>query len=64
MFLGDYSYQSIEGAFKKYMKESTTMPKPADIIKIIERPVVTSISLTEGERAKLEEFRKRDRKNQ
>ena len=64
MFLEDFTYYSIEKAFKKYMQENTVMPKPADIISLIRKPVVTGTyqSLSEGQRARLEELRERDSK--
>lgn len=34
--LGKYQFDQIEYAFQKYMAESSFMPKPADIVKIIE----------------------------
>lgn len=36
--LSDYSIEQIETAFKTYLKRNTDMPKPADIVKIIEPP--------------------------
>lgn len=38
LFLEDYVYDDIQLAFKDYMKRKTVMPKPADIIKIIDPP--------------------------
>lgn len=63
MFLDDYSYESIERAFKEYMKENTAMPKPADIIKIINEPVVVSSGngLTDKQQARLEYLRNKHR---
>lgn len=36
MVLSDYAIEDIEMAFKKYLKSNTVMPKPADIVKIID----------------------------
>ena len=38
MYLEDYTYNQVEQAFKIYMKASSVMPKPADIVKIIDPP--------------------------
>lgn len=37
--LADYQYSEIEEAFKVYLKNNKTMPKPADIANIIDPPV-------------------------
>ena len=58
MFLEDYSYSQIERAFKLYMQNNTVLPKPADIIKIMEKPKV-STELTEGQREALEKLRRK-----
>ena len=39
MVLGRFSIEQVEDAFRVYMEAKTTMPKPADIVKIIEPPV-------------------------
>lgn len=39
MVLGRFSIEEVEAAFRVYMETQTTMPKPADIVKIIEPPV-------------------------
>jgi hypothetical protein len=63
LYLEDYSYDLIESAFKKYMQENTVMPKPADIISLIRKPVVTGTasSLTEGQIKTLQALRERDK---
>jgi hypothetical protein len=38
MVLGRFSIAQVEMAFRIYMEKFTTMPKPADIVKIIEPP--------------------------
>lgn len=38
MVLADYSIEQIEEAFKIYLKKNSVMPKPADIVQIIEPP--------------------------
>lgn len=48
MFLADYPYSSIEKAFKVYMSEQSVMPKPADIIKIIETGLLKNKRLSSG----------------
>jgi len=37
--LGRFTIEQVESAFRAYMESSTSMPKPADIVKIIEPPV-------------------------
>jgi len=37
LVLAEYDYSKIEKAFKIYMTEETVMPKPADIIKLIDK---------------------------
>ena len=61
MFLWDYSYESIERAFKVYMKDETSMPKPADIIKIIAKPTAAQVgdNMTDGQLKRLKELRKK-----
>ena len=39
MVLGRFCIEEVEAAFRVYMETKTTMPKPADIVKIIEPPV-------------------------
>ena len=39
LVLGRFTIQQVEMAFRIYMEKETTMPKPADIVKIIEPPV-------------------------
>jgi len=60
MFLWEYSYDSVERAFMAYMKAETSMPKPADIIKLIAKPSIASVAdgLTDGQQRRLEELRK------
>lgn len=58
MYLEEYSYNQIEGAFKQYMKTNSVMPKPSDIISLIESPVAKKTMLTpeqEAVRKKLRE---------
>jgi hypothetical protein len=38
MVLSDFTMQQIESAFKIYLKTNSVMPKPADIVYIIEPP--------------------------
>ncbi len=38
MVLGRFEYHVVEAAFKIYMESHSVMPKPADIVKIIEPP--------------------------
>ena len=63
MMLGEYNYKTVEDAFKEYMQENTVMPKPADIISLIRKPVVRSVAdnLSDGQRRRLEQLRERDR---
>jgi len=37
--LGRFTIEDVESAFRTYMETKTVMPKPADIVKIIEPPV-------------------------
>lgn len=39
MVLGRFNIEQVEAAFRVYMEHQTVMPKPADIVKIIEPPV-------------------------
>lgn len=39
LVLGRFTIVQIEMAFRIYMEKETTMPKPADIVKIIEPPI-------------------------
>lgn len=39
MMLGRFDYETVKTAFAKYLASNSTMPTPADIIKIIEPPV-------------------------
>lgn len=39
LVLGRFTIQQVEAAFRVYMERETSMPKPADIVKIIEPPV-------------------------
>lgn len=59
MFLWDYTYDSIEKAFRVYMRSETVMPKPADIIKLIAKPTAknTADGLTDGQLKRLKELR-------
>lgn len=38
MVLGKYSYEVVRNAFEKYIENNSDMPKPADIVKIIDPP--------------------------
>ena len=40
LVLEDYTFEQISLAFKQYLKRGTTNPKPADIVNIIDPPVV------------------------
>ena len=40
MTLGRFDYEVVREAFGRYLQHGATMPTPADIIKIIEPPVV------------------------
>ena len=39
MVLGRFTIENVESAFRIYMEHQAVMPKPADIVKIIEPPV-------------------------
>lgn len=39
MVLGRFSYEDVRKAFGIYLQKSSDMPKPADIVKIIEPPI-------------------------
>ena len=39
LVLGRFNIDDVEAAFRIYMEKYTVMPKPADIVKIIEPPV-------------------------
>ena len=64
MFLEEYSYGEIEKAFKKYMRGNSVIPKPSDIISLIEkRDPVKSYLTPEQEQARkriMERERKRE----
>ena len=51
MYLEEYSYTQIERAFKQYMRTNSVLPKPSDIIRLIETPVAKRTMLTPGEEA-------------
>lgn len=38
--LEDYSFEQITAAFKQYLKRGSVNPKPADIVNIIDPPIV------------------------
>lgn len=39
MILGRFDYEAVRKAFGQFLQNSSDMPKPADIIKIIEPPI-------------------------
>ena len=63
MTLGRFPYDVVREAFSIYLQTGATMPTPADIIKIVEKPIVSSSGarLSEAQLKRLEELRKRDR---
>lgn len=57
IYLEDYAYWQIEAAFKQYMRSNRVIPKPVDIIEIMDYAKPKTAGLTEGQREKLMKFR-------
>lgn len=64
MYLEDYSYSEVEKAFKDYMRNHTVLPKPADIIKMINKNPSTKFYLTEEQMAARDRILERERKRE
>ena len=68
LILGRFSIKVVEEAFRAYLESNTVMPKPADIVKIIEPPVAPlkwcKVTFLEIKRKKRENVFTTDEENQ